>query len=105
MSDKDKSETGEPEIDPTKVVGTYAEQPDPNAARPAPQPNVPEESTRRRRPTTPVPGRSARAPSQRALPGADSLGPRHPAFVCPSEALHPHRLGVHERATPQAQHR
>lgn len=28
-------------LDPTKVVGTYAEQPDPNADRPAPQPNVP----------------------------------------------------------------
>jgi len=34
--------TDEPEIDPTKVVGTYAEQPDPNAKRPAPQPNIPE---------------------------------------------------------------
>lgn len=29
------------ELDPTKVVGTYAMQPDPNAARPAPTPNVP----------------------------------------------------------------
>jgi hypothetical protein len=30
-----------PDLDPTKVVGTYAEQPDPNADRPAPGPNVP----------------------------------------------------------------
>jgi hypothetical protein len=29
------------QLDPTKVVGTYAEQPDPNADKPAPQPNVP----------------------------------------------------------------
>ena len=28
-------------LDPTKVIGTYAEQPDPNADRPAPQPVVP----------------------------------------------------------------
>jgi hypothetical protein len=34
----DDSVTG---LDPTKVVGTYAEQPDPNADRPAPLPNVP----------------------------------------------------------------
>lgn len=31
----------EAELDPTKVVGTYAMQPDPNADRPAPLPNVP----------------------------------------------------------------
>jgi hypothetical protein len=30
------------ELDPTKVVGDYAEQPDPNSDRPAPLPNVPE---------------------------------------------------------------
>jgi hypothetical protein len=30
-----------PDLDPTKVVGTYAMQPDPNADKPAPQPNVP----------------------------------------------------------------
>lgn len=30
------------ELDPEKVVGTYAMQPDPNDERPAPQPNVPE---------------------------------------------------------------
>jgi hypothetical protein len=30
------------DLDPTKVVGTYAEQPDPNDERPAPLPNVPE---------------------------------------------------------------
>lgn len=29
------------ELDPTKVVGTYAMQPDPNDERPAPQPVVP----------------------------------------------------------------
>jgi hypothetical protein len=29
------------DLDPTKVVGTYAEQPDPNDERPAPLPNVP----------------------------------------------------------------
>lgn len=29
------------DLDPTKVVGTWAEQPDPNADRPAPQPVVP----------------------------------------------------------------
>lgn len=28
-------------LDPTKVIGTYAEQPDPNADRPAPLPNIP----------------------------------------------------------------
>lgn len=28
------------DLDPTKVVGTYAEQPDPNDERPAPQPNI-----------------------------------------------------------------
>lgn len=31
----------EADLDPTKVVGTYAMQPDPNADRPAPLPNVP----------------------------------------------------------------
>lgn len=31
----------EAELDPTKVVGTYAMQPDPNDERPAPQPVVP----------------------------------------------------------------
>lgn len=31
----------EAELDPTKVVGTYAMQPDPNADKPAPLPNVP----------------------------------------------------------------
>lgn len=31
----------EAELDPTKVVGTHAMQPDPNADRPAPQPVVP----------------------------------------------------------------
>jgi hypothetical protein len=30
------------ELDPTKVVGDYAMQPDPNSDRPAPLPNVPE---------------------------------------------------------------
>jgi hypothetical protein len=30
------------QLDPTKVVGDYAEQPDPNSDRPAPLPNVPE---------------------------------------------------------------
>lgn len=30
------------DLDPTKVVGDYAEQPDPNSDRPAPLPNVPE---------------------------------------------------------------
>lgn len=29
------------DLDPTKVVGTYAMQPDPNDERPAPLPNVP----------------------------------------------------------------
>ena len=29
------------ELDPTKVVGTYAMQPDPNDERPAPLPNIP----------------------------------------------------------------
>ena len=29
-------------LDPTKVVGDYAEQPDPNSDKPAPLPNVPE---------------------------------------------------------------
>jgi hypothetical protein len=29
-------------LDPTKVVGNYAEQPDPNSKRPAPLPNIPE---------------------------------------------------------------
>lgn len=33
---------GNENIDPTKVVGTYAMQPDPNDERPAPLPNVPE---------------------------------------------------------------
>jgi hypothetical protein len=28
------------DLDPTKVVGTYAEQPDPNADKPAPLPNI-----------------------------------------------------------------
>lgn len=32
----------QPDLDPTKVVGKYAMQPDPNDDRPAPQPNVPE---------------------------------------------------------------
>jgi hypothetical protein len=31
----------EAELDPTKVVGDYAMQPDPNTERPAPLPNVP----------------------------------------------------------------
>jgi hypothetical protein len=31
----------EADLDPTKVVGTYAMQPDPNDDRPAPQPNIP----------------------------------------------------------------
>jgi hypothetical protein len=30
----------EAELDPTKVVGTYAMQPDPNDERPAPLPNI-----------------------------------------------------------------
>lgn len=30
------------QLDPTKVVGDYAEQPDPNSSKPAPLPNVPE---------------------------------------------------------------
>lgn len=30
------------QLDPTKVVGDYAEQPDPNSDKPAPLPNVPE---------------------------------------------------------------
>ena len=30
------------DLDPTKVVGDYAMQPDPNSDRPAPLPNVPE---------------------------------------------------------------
>ena len=30
-----------PDLDPTKVVGDYAEQPDPNSSKPAPLPNVP----------------------------------------------------------------
>jgi hypothetical protein len=30
------------DLDPTKVVGRYAMQPDPNDDRPAPRPNVPE---------------------------------------------------------------
>ena len=29
------------DLDPTKVVGTYAMQPDPNKDRPAPLPNIP----------------------------------------------------------------
>jgi len=29
-------------LDPTKVIGTWAEQPDPNADRGAPLPNIPE---------------------------------------------------------------
>jgi hypothetical protein len=29
-------------LDPAKVVGDYAEQPDPNSDKPAPLPNVPE---------------------------------------------------------------
>ncbi len=29
------------DLDPTKVIGDYAEQPDPNSDRPAPLPNVP----------------------------------------------------------------
>jgi hypothetical protein len=28
-------------LDPTKVVGDYAEQPDPNSKKPAPLPNIP----------------------------------------------------------------
>lgn len=41
---QDPNITDRPEIldlDPTKVVGTYAMQPDPNDDRPAPLPNVP----------------------------------------------------------------
>jgi hypothetical protein len=30
------------QLDPTKVVGDYAEQPDPNSSKPAPLPNIPE---------------------------------------------------------------
>jgi hypothetical protein len=30
------------QLDPTKVVGDYAEQPDPNSDKPAPLPNIPE---------------------------------------------------------------
>jgi len=30
------------QLDPTKVVGDYAEQPDPNTDKPAPLPNIPE---------------------------------------------------------------
>jgi hypothetical protein len=67
-----------PDLDPTKVVGTYAEQPDPNADKPAPLPNVPPGVNKAPKDDEPGARRSATATtsSQRCGGGTARASPR-----------------------------